>query len=88
MSYNIVPFPQNSTEQHDDRRSKMIAFLRDLASDLEATMAIDGSDRVKVALAFFITDGSETDVQCGGFRDDQAAIKYLSAFIRNQGFAP
>lgn len=85
MSYNIVPFPQNSTEQHDDRRSKMIAFLRDLANDLEST---GPNDHVQVALAFFITDGSETEVQCGGFRDDQAAIKYLSAFIRNQGFAP
>lgn len=85
MSNNIVPFPQNPTEQHDDRRLKMIAFLRDLANDLEST---DPSDRVQVALAFFITDGSETDVQCGGFRDDQASIKYLSAFIRNQGFAP
>ena len=85
MSDNVVPFPQNPTEQHDDRRSKMIAFLRNLANDLES---MDASDQVQVALAFFITDGSETDVQCGGFRDDQAAIKYLAAFIRNQGFAP
>lgn len=83
MSDNVVPFPQNPTDQ-PSRHASMAAFLRSLANDLDSA---DDGEPTRVALAFFITDGNNTDVQCGGFRDDQAAIKYLSAFIRNQGFA-
>jgi hypothetical protein len=37
--------------------------------------------------AMVCQDDKGTGVRCMGFKDDEATGKYLSAFIRNQGFA-
>lgn len=63
-------------------REKLIAFLRELADDIE-----QAPEGMRTAIAFFAEDPEGITVHCGGFTDDQAAIRYLSAFIRNQGFA-
>lgn len=78
---NVVPI--RSPETQASKRERMIGFLRGMADDLAQS-----EEDVQIAIALFVTDGKETDIRCGGFTDDQAAIKYLTAFIRNQGFAP
>jgi hypothetical protein len=65
---------------------KIASLLRDAANHLERDPG------ARVAFCIFVDGGpvspTERDVQVlgGGFRDDEAAQKYLMAFIRNQGF--
>lgn len=60
--------------------------LIDLLTNLVAYVAM-APPHEQFALALFHEDETGQSVQCGGFRDDQAAGKYLAAFMRNQGFA-
>ena len=85
---NVVPINRGQLADAEEiqadptHREKLIAFLRELADDLEMA-----PESIRTAVAFFVDDGDGIDVRCGGFADDQASIRYLSAFIRNQGFA-
>lgn len=81
MSDNVLPF-QSKPLQEESRTARTIAFLRQLADDIEKA-----PEGVHTAIAFFAECDGELDVMCGGFMDDTAAIRYLTAFIRNQGFA-
>jgi hypothetical protein len=66
---------------------KIAALLREAASHLETDPG------ARVAFCVFVDGGpispTERDVQMlgGGFFDDDAARRYLTAFIRNHGFA-
>jgi hypothetical protein len=58
----------------------------------EAADAIDADPSAKVAFCVWICESEtatsmDVEVMGAGFRDDQAAAKYLLAFIRSQGFA-
>jgi hypothetical protein len=65
---------------------KIAALLREAATHLETDPG------ARVAFCVFVDGGpvspTERDVQVlsGGFRDDEAASRYLTSFIRNQGF--
>lgn len=74
---NIVPIKQPWSP-----REQLLVMLNELA----AYVSIAPDDE-QFAIALFTRGSEEDTVHCGGFADDKAAMRYLQAFIRNQGFA-
>lgn len=77
---NVVQFrPEN------DKPSPREQLLDMLANLVEYIQMAPPEERFAVAL--FHEDQQGSNVLCGGFSDNQAAGRYLAAYMRNNGFS-
>jgi hypothetical protein len=81
MSDNVVSI--GTKEPFVDAKAEQVAWLRTMADTLEQLDA-----PLSTAVAFLMHDHN-TDgivVKCEGFKDNQAAQRYLLTYMRNNGF--
>lgn len=80
MSDNIVQL--HPTEQKPSKREQLLEMLVNLVEYIEMAPPEE-----MFAVALFHEDKQGSNVLCGGFADNQAAGKYLAAYMRNNGFS-
>lgn len=74
--------PGWAEKRKPSQRELLLDMLANLVEYIEMAPP---EERFAVALLHEDSEGS--NVLCGGFNDNQAAGKYLAAYMRNNGFA-